>query len=107
MHPRKLVKTMKRIKELTVFALILLLVAGVFAEYAVTASAPTVRAEIEVAPAEPAEKASRGSFVDQVIKTTSLFFKSDAAANESLADLVEHAKMDVPVVSDLTNEPQP
>src|SRR5689334_14899505 len=105
MHLRKLVKMMKRIKEVTVFTLILMFVAGTFAEYAVTASAPGVRAEIAAGSIGPAERSSRGSFVDQVIKTSSLYVEDQAAVDDSLAALVEHAKLDVPAV--LTEQPQP
>src|SRR6476646_2552280 len=107
MHPWKLVKTMKRIRELTVFTLILLFVAGVFAEYAVTASAPGFRAEIAMQ-GEPSGKASRGSFVDQVIRSTSLFSGADSKVGDPAIASQEHAKIDdSPAVMTEAEEPQP
>jgi Flp pilus assembly secretin CpaC/uncharacterized membrane protein YgcG len=70
---------MKRIKELTVFTLAMLFIAAFFSEYAVTASAPNVRAVL-VPAAKPAQMAARGSFVDQVIRSTMSLFKSEPAA---------------------------
>ena len=72
---------MKRIKELTVFTLAMLFIAAFFSEYAVTASAPSVRAVLAPATAaEPAQMGARGSFVDQLFKSTMSLFKSEPAA---------------------------
>lgn len=71
---------MKRIKELTVFTLAMLFIAAFFSEYAVTASAPSVRAVLAPVAAEPAQMGARGSFVDQVIKSTMSLFKSGPTA---------------------------
>jgi len=70
---------MKRIKELTIFTLAMLFIAAFFSEYAVTASAPSVRAVLAPA-AEPAQMGARGSFVDQVIRSTMSIFKSEPTA---------------------------
>src|SRR3954454_12538263 len=108
-------KTMKRIKELTFLTLVLMFVTAFFAEYAVTASAPSIREELAPIPGEPAQKSARGSFLEQLIKSTPMIFRSSApaavaaapvaVANESL--IVEHAKLDAPPVATSPETPEP
>ena len=93
---RKLVKTMKRIREVTIITLILLFVAGVFAEYAVTASAPGIRAEVEISQIQPAERSSRGKYVGQLIRSSSLFIKDEITATEPTIFAGEHASLNGP-----------
>ena len=98
---------MKRIRELTICTLILLFVAGVFAEYAVTASAPNLRADTAPEQLAPAEKSARGSFIDQVIKSTALFLKGDVAVNNEAKTVVDNVTADVPAVEPPMEEPHP
>jgi hypothetical protein len=107
MHPRKLVNTMKRIRELTIITFILLLCAGVFAEYSVTASAPGIRAEVATPPAEASERGAHRSFIEQVIRSTALFSKDDAKVDEPEAVSDDHAKIDVPVIAPENETPLP
>jgi hypothetical protein len=62
---------MKRLRQLTVVSLILVVAFGSFAEYAATASAPGV-APVVTTEHSPAEGSRRGSYVNQVIRTSPL-----------------------------------
>ncbi|HSU26423.1 MAG TPA: hypothetical protein VLI65_10600, partial [Pyrinomonadaceae bacterium] len=102
---------MKRIKELTIFTLAMLFIAAFFSEYAVTASAPSVRAVL-VPAAEPAQMSARGSFVDQVIKSTMSLFKSEptvSAVDRPLINTIKDAQpMSLPAAQpDLMLTPEP
>jgi hypothetical protein len=62
---------MKRIRELTIVTLAILIAVGFFAQYAVTASAPGFREDVgSKAEFTAAERAARRSFVEQVIHST-------------------------------------
>jgi hypothetical protein len=98
---------MKRIRELTIITFILLLCAGVFAEYSVIASAPGIRAEVATPPAEASEKGAHRSFIEQVIRSTALFSKDDAKVDEAETVLDDHAKIDVPAIAPETVEALP
>src|SRR3954447_8253223 len=98
---------MKRIKELTFLTLAMFFVAAFFGEYAVTASAPSAREEVAMAPAEPAQKSARGSFLEQVINSTPLRFKPSPAVTTDVNAIVEKAKLDVPEVEPAADKPEP
>jgi len=60
---------MKRIRELTIITLAILIALGFFAQYAVTASAPGFREDVasDTVSLTPVERAARGSFIEQII----------------------------------------
>ncbi|HVF31369.1 MAG TPA: type II and III secretion system protein [Pyrinomonadaceae bacterium] len=93
---------MKRIREFIFLSLVMFIVFGFFADYVATASAPGVRDVVEPDP-QFATGGARASYIDQIIRTSTLPAASLAATVESADDILAELNNAVPAVE----EPEP